>query len=93
MTEDEYIEKLRSELEKTFENYTVKIENEENASIGGLDCKALKVTVQIDAGEAEQFYYIKKLDSFIMSISVTASPGTDIEGDVLSFFEPMDSEE
>lgn len=85
-TEEEYVEKLKLEIGEAFKNYDVKVSDGGSKKISVHDFARLTVNMKIGEAFVDQFYYIKKLDGFIMSVSITAPAGIEIEDTVLDFF-------
>jgi|GEM_PF-3333372 len=89
-TVDEYVLKLKGELEKTFENYDVKVTLGDSVKIVDDEYSQVDVLMTVADSAVEQFYYVRKVGDFIISISITAAEGSGAENTVLSMFEPAE---
>ena len=85
-TEEEYAEKLKLELAETFSNYEAKISDGGVKTIAGYDFKRIAVSLKIGDSDVEQFYYVRKLDGFMMSVSFTVAANGGAEDMIIEMF-------
>lgn len=91
-TVGEYIEKLKAELSKTYEAYGVSFEDGGKTSIAEEEYDSLKVSLTVGDAGIEQYYYIRKIGGFFMSISVSSPSGSDAVSVLIPVFEKIDAD-
>ena len=90
ITEDEYIEKLKTEITENNKDKKLEISEKENCSIGGYPCRCVNARVEMDGASVNQSYYIRKIEDHFMSVCVTATDKTDIDREIISLFEAIE---
>ncbi len=90
LTLDEYVEKLKSEVEEKYINFEASVQDAEDRKIGDLDFRSVRVSLVMDGTDLVQYYYVSRLEGFIMSISVMTTPDRDVDGEILTLFEPYE---
>ena len=86
ITGDEYIKKLKDEIASKYETYNVSVSDGNGAVLGGLECRCVVASLEIESAKVVQNYYIAEAGDFYVSVTVTAGENTDIENDILPLF-------
>ena len=87
-TIDEYIEKLIGEIKTNYADYGADAEDAGVSTIAGKEFRAVTATLTVGDNEVEQYYYIRYIDGFFMSVAISAPAGSGAAETILPLFEP-----
>ena len=90
ITTEDYIFKLKSDLESAYAADGAAVSIGSDEQIGGSDYKSVYVILSRDSSEIEQVYYIREIEGYFMSLCITAPASTDIVSDLLIMFDLLD---
>ena len=85
---EDYIIKLKDDLEANYAAYDSSVAIEHDETIGGADYKCVEAVISRESGKVEQIYYVREVEGFFMSLCITVPAETDVAADILSKFDP-----
>ena len=89
-TVEEYVEKLKSEIETRYSSYNAKVTGLDDCSLGSTTFKSVKVEFEVKGNGLTQYYYVAKTGGYIATVCVSAKPDLDVQTEIIPLFEPLD---
>ena len=88
ITSDEYMEKLKTDLETKYSDSGAEVTTGSNAVIGGAEFYCVEVLQPRDSGDVKQIYYVRNTGEYFMTVCITAPADKNINSEVLEKFDP-----
>ncbi|MBR6917907.1 MAG: hypothetical protein IKN38_06950 [Clostridia bacterium] len=88
-TVEEYLEKLKSEIDEKFSGYGAHAELGGCYEIAGENYSSVEVSMTISEQNVKQFYFIRRIGDYFLSVDITCSADADVERDILPLFESI----
>ena len=90
MTAEEYVEELKKEVGERYATYSPSVSDYDDVTIAGREFKSVKIDLTIGDSKRVQYYFVSKIDDFIMSVSAMTLPDYDVKAELIPLFSTVE---